>query len=137
MVQRKAEGYTTWPVYDTVLYDAYGMASGDFWTFGGFSPHHNPLGFGGQFGYYTNFETGLLCLTHRYYDPATGRFVNRDPNATDAQYALNGNNGGEQWRPDVANARPELGLRGMADGETALGSQVGSVSNQPSLHSIA
>jgi hypothetical protein len=30
-----------------------------------------------------------------------------------------------------------LGLRGMADGETALGSQVGSGSDQPSLHSIA
>jgi len=36
-------------------------------------------GFGGQFGYYTDVETGLLCLTHRYYDPGTGKFVNRDP----------------------------------------------------------
>ena len=24
-------------------------------------------------------ETGLLCLTHRYYDPGTGKFLNRDP----------------------------------------------------------
>ena len=102
--------------------------------------------FSGQWGYYTDYETGpgnsvagssLLLLTHRYYDPATGRFVNRDPDGTDAQYALNGNNGGEQWRPDVANSNPDLGSRGMADGETALGSQSGSVSNQPSLHSIA
>ena len=36
-------------------------------------------GFGGQFGYYTDTETGLLCLTHRYYDPGTGKFINRDP----------------------------------------------------------
>ena len=36
-------------------------------------------GFGGQYGYYTDTETGLLCLTHRYYDPGTGKFINRDP----------------------------------------------------------
>jgi uncharacterized protein RhaS with RHS repeats len=24
-------------------------------------------------------ETGLLCLGQRYYDPGTGRFLNRDP----------------------------------------------------------
>ena len=35
--------------------------------------------FGGQFGYYSDFGTGLLCLTHRYYDPGTGKFINRDP----------------------------------------------------------
>ena len=44
--------------------------------------------FSGQWGYYTDYETGpgnsvagssLLLLSHRYYDPATGRFVNRDP----------------------------------------------------------
>ncbi len=40
---------------------------------------HDPAGFGGQFGYYTDRETGLLCLTHRYYDAGTGRFINRDP----------------------------------------------------------
>ena len=37
------------------------------------------MGFGGQFGYYTDTETGLLCLTHRHYDPGTGKFINRDP----------------------------------------------------------
>jgi len=90
VVQRKAEGYTTWPVYDTVLYDAYGMSSGDFWTFANQgSPHKDPVGFGGQWGYFTEWETkpnttadagtSLLLLSHRYYDPATGRFVNRDP----------------------------------------------------------
>jgi len=90
LVQRQAEGYTSWPVYDTVLYDAYGIASGDFWTFANQgSPHKDPVGFGGQWGYFTEWETkpnttadagtSLLLLSHRYYDPATGRFVNRDP----------------------------------------------------------
>jgi RHS repeat-associated protein len=59
------------------------------YTGGGASPHRDPVGFGGQFGYFTEWETkpnttadagsSLLLLTHRYYDPATGRFVNRDP----------------------------------------------------------
>ena len=35
--------------------------------------------FGGSVGYYQDAETGLLLLGHRYYDPATGRFLNRDP----------------------------------------------------------
>jgi len=39
----------------------------------------NTSSHGGQFGYYTDTETGLLCLTHRYYDPGTGKFLNRDP----------------------------------------------------------
>jgi len=39
----------------------------------------DPFGFGGQFGYYTDSETGLQLCQHRYYDSSTGRFVNRDP----------------------------------------------------------
>jgi RHS repeat-associated protein len=38
-----------------------------------------PFGYGGQWGYSTDSETGLLLLTNRYYDPGTGRFVTRDP----------------------------------------------------------
>jgi len=37
------------------------------------------VGFGGQHGYYTDPETGLSLLTHRYYDAGAGRFVTRDP----------------------------------------------------------
>ena len=37
------------------------------------------FGFGGEAGYYTDTETGFLLLGHRFYDPGTGRFVNRDP----------------------------------------------------------
>lgn len=36
-------------------------------------------GFGGTLGYFTDWETGLQLLGHRYYDDATGRFLNRDP----------------------------------------------------------
>jgi RHS repeat-associated protein len=38
-----------------------------------------PFGYRAQFGYYTDVETGLQLLTNRYYDPATGRFLTRDP----------------------------------------------------------
>jgi RHS repeat-associated protein len=37
------------------------------------------FGFGAQYGYLTEPDTGLLLLTNRYYDPGTGRFLNRDP----------------------------------------------------------
>jgi RHS repeat-associated protein len=65
--------------YSTSSYEAYGKKGGEFTSFGTAPTHHDPSGFGGQFGYYTDTETGLLCLTHRYYDPGTGKFINRDP----------------------------------------------------------
>lgn len=36
-------------------------------------------GYGSQWGYYFDIETGLELLSHRYYDPSLGRFLNRDP----------------------------------------------------------
>jgi RHS repeat-associated protein len=38
-----------------------------------------PFGYNAQFGYYTDYETGLQLLGQRYYDPSTGRFLTRDP----------------------------------------------------------
>ncbi len=38
-----------------------------------------PYGYKAQWGYYTDVETGILLLTHRYFDPAMGRFLTRDP----------------------------------------------------------
>ena len=38
-----------------------------------------PHGYKAQWGYYTDVESGILFLTHRYLDPATGRFLTRDP----------------------------------------------------------
>ncbi len=40
----------------------------------------DPWGFGAQEGYYTDTaQSGLILCTHRYYDPAKGRFLTRDP----------------------------------------------------------
>ena len=36
-------------------------------------------GMGGQYGYYTDYETSYILCTHRYYDPAGGRWLTRDP----------------------------------------------------------
>jgi RHS repeat-associated protein len=53
------------------LFDAHGRSLN--------SSLSEPFGYKAQFGYYTDNETGLQLLTHRYYDPQTGRFLTRDP----------------------------------------------------------
>jgi RHS repeat-associated protein len=42
-------------------------------------PVADPVGFGGQVGYYTDAETGFVLCTARYYDPTLGRWLTRDP----------------------------------------------------------
>jgi RHS repeat-associated protein len=59
-------------VLSSDMYDAYGFGQSTG------SPS-DPWGYGAQWGYFTDRETGLLLLTHRYYDPSAGRFLNRDP----------------------------------------------------------
>ena len=54
-------------------YDAYGNPE----TMGGVMSY-TPFGFAGG---YTD-PTGLVYLVHRYYDPATGQFLNVDPEVT-------------------------------------------------------
>ena len=81
------------PALDTQFYDAFGALRQDYGilTTGHSAPSHkDPVGFGGQYGYYTDTETGLLCLTHRYYDPGTGKFINRDPIGYDGGINLYG-----------------------------------------------
>lgn len=58
-------------VVSSHLFDAHG---GELTAPGG-----DPFGYGAQWGYYTDRETGLQLLTHRYYDPQAGRFLTRDP----------------------------------------------------------
>lgn len=70
----------------SVAYDAHGeaIAGGDA-----------PWGYKAQWSYYTDSETGLQLLTHRYYDPQAGRFVTRDPIGYSGGvnlYAYTGNN---------------------------------------------
>ena len=59
-------------VHASDQYDAWGAR-----TAGG--ALHDPVGYRGQFGYYTDEETGLLLCTWRYYDPQVGRWLTRDP----------------------------------------------------------
>ncbi len=67
-------------IYSNAVFDAYGMGKEMQASAGQIPPIiRDAVGFGGQFGYYTDIETGLVCLSHRYYDPGTGRFVNRNP----------------------------------------------------------
>ena len=59
--------------FDTLTYNGYGQLRGDLDSVSGQAEvYQDPVGFGGQFGYYTDAETGLALLTHRYYD-ALGR----------------------------------------------------------------
>ena len=56
-------------------YDAFGNSS----TFtADAADTYDPVGFGGQHGYYRDYS-GLYLLTHRYYDAGAGRFLTRDP----------------------------------------------------------
>ena len=80
--QRHTDGSYTggYAAYDRSTFEGYGaLRQANKGSTGAIVGQHDPAGFGRQFGYYTDTETGLLCLTHRYYDPGTGKFINRDP----------------------------------------------------------
>ncbi len=63
-------------VRSSSVFEAFGLGS----TFDADTPDTlDPIGFGGQHGYYRDYTTGLYLLTHRYYDANAGRFVTRDP----------------------------------------------------------
>ena len=80
LVQRQAHNNQAADVLDTVLYDAYGNPSNDLDVGTGTAEvYKDPVGFGGQHGYYRDTETGLSLLTNRYYDSGLGRFLTRDP----------------------------------------------------------
>ncbi len=66
-------------------------------------PVTDPFGYKAQFGYYTENESGLQLLTHRYYDPSRGRFLTRDPISYDGGinlYAYSRNNPANLTDPD-------------------------------------
>ena len=71
----------------------------------------DPFGFGGQAGYYTDTETGLILCTHRYYDPANGRWLTRDPMGYAGGvnlYGYVGNDPGNRWDPTGYNVNIPL-----------------------------
>jgi len=83
LVQRQTGGpggNTSYYALDTAMYDGYGAKLGDTDAFtGGAEATRDAMGFQGQFGAYTDNETGLVLMGHRYYDAGTGRFLTRDP----------------------------------------------------------
>jgi RHS repeat-associated protein len=82
-----------------------------------------PFGYKAQFGYYSDNETGLQVLTHRYYDPARGRFVTRDPISYDGGinlYSYVGNNPVKELDPE-GEATLQIGLSGTWIGGTVAG----------------
>ena len=116
LVQRQTGGNTSYPALDTAMYDAYGSKLGDTDVFtGGAEPVRDAVGFQGQFGAYTDNETGLVLMGHRYYSPGTGRFLTRDPKGYGGGinlYGFTGNNpvnesdaDGTQAAEDATDAR--------------------------------
>jgi RHS repeat-associated protein len=68
--------YVTSPVTASHTgFDAYGQRFGTAYT--------DPFGYQAQWGAYTDrssaSDSGLVLMGYRYYDPTTGRFLNRDP----------------------------------------------------------
>ncbi len=82
----------------TDVYDAYGNKR---------AGPADVFGFGGQAGYYTDTETGLILCTHRHYDPQQGRFLTRDPIGYDGGinlYSYTQNNPVNWMDPDGTDA---------------------------------
>ncbi len=82
----------------TDLYDAYGTKR---------AGPADVFGFGGQAGYSTDAETGLVLCTNRYYDPQQGRFLTRDPIGYGGGinlYGYTANNPVNWMDPDVFSA---------------------------------
>jgi RHS repeat-associated protein len=75
---------STGSVLETDLYDAYGN------LLSGTASQTDPYGFGAQWGYFTDYTTGVTLAGHRYYDPAAGRWLNRDPIGYDGGLNLYG-----------------------------------------------
>jgi RHS repeat-associated protein len=86
----------------------------------------DPVGFGGEWGYYQNNAglnlEGLYLLGHRYYDAGTGRFVTRDPIGYGGGinlYGLAGNNPVNRSDPSGFDDDP-TGLPGDNEGHWGM-----------------
>ncbi len=125
------------PVFDVLEYDAFGLKREDFAAYQS-SPetYTDPVGFGGQFGYYTDSTSGLVLLTHRYYDPRLGRFVTRDPigyKGGTNLYGFAGNNPVNESDPSgYSSAGDYAGVVGLVPGP--IGEAANLASGLDSLH---
>ena len=119
---------STGTVAGSDLYDGYGGRTGT-------ATQADPFGYGAQAGYYMDTETGLVLCTHRYYDPATGRWLTRDPIGYAGGvnlYGYCGNDPGNRWDPSgfwsvtigvsgTGVIGLPIGIGGSAGGGTVIG----------------
>ena len=94
-------------VTSTDLYDAFGKKR---------SLASDVFGFGGQAGYSTEAETGLILCTNRHYNPQTGRFLTRDPIGYGGGvnlYSYTANNPVNEMDPDGTNPATDWYMNGM------------------------
>jgi RHS repeat-associated protein len=82
-------------VLSTNAYDAYGNLLAGVGSDPNGYAGVDPYGYKGQYGYYTDHETGLILCTHRYYDPTVGRWLTRDKLGYDGGINLYGYCGGD------------------------------------------
>ncbi len=120
LVQRQSQNNGQTRALDTAVYDGYGAKLGDIDALaGGPLAYQDPLGFGGQHGYYGDPETGMQLLTHRYYDSGRGRFVTRDPigyNGGINLYGFVGNNPVNESDPDGTDPKIPTAHGGATSG---------------------
>ena len=60
-------------------FDSYGAQKLGSLVYNNMTPNPDTVGFAGQQGGYYDTDERSNLMTHRWYDPGTGRFVNRDP----------------------------------------------------------
>jgi len=118
LVQRQTGGSggganNSYYALDTAMFDGYGAKLGDTDAFtGGAEATRDAMGFQGQFGAYTDNETGLVLMGHRYYDAGTGRFLTRDPMGYGGGinlYGFTGNNPVNESDADGTSMDPKKG----------------------------
>ena len=126
-------------VRSSSVFEAFGLGS----TFDADTPDTlDPIGFGGQHGYYRDYTTGLYLLTHRYYDAGAGRFVTRDPIGYKGGinlYGFVGNNPVNESDPDGTQAEngPNLLMPPLYDQNPAGPVYDGSAANSQEHPSTA
>ena len=91
----------------STIYDAWGNPQ----TAGGLSSY-TPYGYAGG---YTD-PTGLIYLTNRYYDPATGQFLSADPEARSTQEPYGYAYGKPISNSDPSGLAPNAGWSGTSQG---------------------